>query len=62
MASRGKSETEMLEKNLFSQLDRLIDQLKDLEEAKFVTVFLKIHFFSKLLPIFRKKTTFQGMT
>jgi hypothetical protein len=40
MASRGKSETEMLEKNLFSQLDRLIDQLKDLEEAKFVTVFL----------------------
>jgi hypothetical protein len=30
----------MLEKNLFSQLDRLIDHLKDLVEAMFVTVFL----------------------
>ena len=36
MTSRGKSETEILEKNLFSQLDRLIDQLKDIEEAKCV--------------------------
>ena len=34
MASRGKSETEILEKNLFSQLDRLIDQLKDIEQCK----------------------------
>ncbi|RNA28794.1 hypothetical protein BpHYR1_007028 [Brachionus plicatilis] len=34
MASRGKTETEILEKNLYSQLDRLIDQLKDIEESK----------------------------
>ena len=34
MASRGKNETEILEKNLFSQLDRLMDQLRDIEEAK----------------------------
>lgn len=34
MASRGKNETEILEKNLFSQLDRLLDQLKDIEQAK----------------------------
>lgn len=34
MASRGKNETDILEKNLFSQLDRLMDQLRDIEEAK----------------------------
>lgn len=34
MASRGKTETEILEKNLYSQLDRLIDQLKDIEDSK----------------------------
>ncbi|CAF0755958.1 unnamed protein product [Brachionus calyciflorus] len=34
MASRGKQETEILVKNLFTQLDRLIDQLKDIEEAR----------------------------
>lgn len=34
MASRGKTETDFLEKNIFSQLDRLINQLKDIEECK----------------------------
>ena len=34
MASRGKQETEQLEKNLFNHLDRLINQLKDIEENK----------------------------
>jgi hypothetical protein len=34
MASRGKNENEILEKNLYSQLDRLIDQLKDIDQAK----------------------------
>ena len=36
MASRGKNETQQLEKNLFTQLDRLINQLKDIEEAKLI--------------------------
>jgi len=34
MASRGKSETDQLQKNLYTQLDRLMDQMKDLEGAK----------------------------
>lgn len=34
MASRGKNETDFLEKNIFSQLDRLVNQLKDIEECK----------------------------
>lgn len=34
MASRGKNETDILHKNLLGQLDRLIDQLKDIEECK----------------------------
>ena len=34
MASRGKNETEILKNNLYSQLDRLIDQLKDIEQCK----------------------------
>lgn len=34
MASRGKSETEKLKHNLEEQLDRLVNQLSDLEECK----------------------------
>ncbi|XP_013384806.1 protein LZIC-like [Lingula anatina] len=34
MASRGKAETTKLKQNLEEQLDRLIQQLKDLEECK----------------------------
>ena len=34
MASRGKSETDKLKHNLEEQLDRLMAQLQDLEEAK----------------------------
>ena len=34
MSSRGKTETDQLQKNLFSQLDRLINQLKDIEDSK----------------------------
>ena len=32
--SRGKSETERLKQNLEEQLDRLVAQLSDLEEAR----------------------------
>lgn len=34
MASRGKSETEKLQHNLEEQLDRLVNQLSDLEECR----------------------------
>ncbi|XP_067951073.1 protein LZIC-like [Watersipora subatra] len=34
MASRGKSETEKLKKNLEEQLERLVQQLADLEECR----------------------------
>ncbi|XP_012270994.1 protein LZIC [Orussus abietinus] len=34
MASRGKVETEKLRKNLEEQLDRLVEQLEDLEECR----------------------------
>lgn len=34
MASRGKTETEKLQQNLEEQLDRLVNQLSDLEECK----------------------------
>lgn len=34
MASRGRSETDKLKHNLEDQLDRLMAQLQDLEEAK----------------------------
>lgn len=34
MSSRGKTETDQLQKNLFSQLDRLINQLKDIEDNR----------------------------
>ncbi len=34
MSSRGKNETDILHQNLQNQLDRLIDQLKDIEECK----------------------------
>ena len=39
MASRGKSETEKLKKNLEEQLDRLMVQLSDLEECRFAETF-----------------------
>lgn len=34
MSSRGQSETQRLKQNLEDQLDRLVAQLEDLEEAK----------------------------
>ena len=34
MASRGRSETEKLKHNMEEQLDRLVAQLSDLEEAR----------------------------
>ena len=34
MASRGKTETDKLKHNLEEQLDRLMAQLQDLEDAK----------------------------
>lgn len=35
-STRGQEETEKLKSNLEEQLDRLIQQLADLEEAKYV--------------------------
>lgn len=40
--SRGKSETQKLKQNLEDQLDRLVTQLEDLEEAKSVAFVYKI--------------------
>lgn len=40
MASRGRSETDKLKHNLEDQLDRLMAQLQDLEEAKYVNLHL----------------------
>lgn len=37
MSSRGRSETEKLKQNLEEQLDRLMAQLADLEECKWVS-------------------------
>lgn len=34
MSSHGKAETERLKQNLEEQLDRLVQQLEDLEECK----------------------------
>ena len=36
MSSRGLSETQKLKQNLEDQLDRLVAQLEDLEEAKYI--------------------------
>ena len=36
MAGRGQDETKKLKENLEAQLDRLVNQLSDLEEAKLV--------------------------
>ena len=35
---RGRSETQKLKQNLEDQLDRLVAQLEDLEEAKYVII------------------------
>lgn len=35
MASRGKSETSKLKQNMEEQLDRLMQQLQDLEECRY---------------------------
>ncbi|KAG7197152.1 hypothetical protein KM043_007236 [Ampulex compressa] len=35
MGSRGKAETEKLRKNLEAQLDRLVQQLEDIEESRY---------------------------
>lgn len=37
MSSYGRVETEKLKQNLESQLDRLVEQLADLENCKYVT-------------------------
>ena len=37
---RGRSETQKLKQNLEDQLDRLVAQLEDLEEAKYVLIIL----------------------
>ena len=41
MASRGASETSKLKQNIEEQLDRLMQQLSDLEEFKSVIVYYK---------------------
>ena len=35
MSSRGKAQTEQLRKNLEAQLDRLVQQLEDIEENRY---------------------------
>ena len=42
MSSHGKAETDRLRKNLEEQLDRLVQQLEDLEDCRFC--FVLIHF------------------
>ncbi len=42
MASRGEAETSKLKKNIEEQLDRLMQQLKDLEDAKYVDLYVKL--------------------
>lgn len=39
MTSYGKAETQRLQQNLENQLDRLVEQLNDLESCKSVTPF-----------------------
>ena len=59
MTSRGQSETQKLKQNLGEQLDRLVAQLADLEECKWVDLYNLItydnHFFEfpkvKMRPI-----------
>lgn len=36
MGSHGKLETEKLKKNLEAQLDRLVQQLEDIEENRYI--------------------------
>lgn len=40
MSSYGKVETEKLKENLINQLDRLMEQLQDLENCKYVNIFI----------------------
>lgn len=40
MTSYGKAETEKLKENLINQLDRLMEQLQDLENCKYVFFYL----------------------
>lgn len=49
MTSRGKSETQKLKQNLEEQLDRLVAQLADLEECKYVFIYLH-HFVCTINP------------
>lgn len=44
MSSHGKAETDRLRKNLEEQLDRLVQQLEDLEESRFCLIY---HFYQK---------------
>jgi hypothetical protein len=44
MTSHGKAETDRLRKNLEEQLDRLVQQLEDLEECRFNVLTLN-HFY-----------------
>ena len=42
MTSRGQQETSKLRQNMEDQLDRLMQQLADLEECKSVTIYITI--------------------
>ena len=42
MASRGEAETSKLKKNIEEQLDRLMQQLKDLEDSKYIALYVKL--------------------
>lgn len=42
MTSYGKAENEKLKENLINQLDRLMEQLQDLENCKYVNFYISI--------------------
>lgn len=55
MSSYGKVETERLKQNLENQLERLVEQLEDLENCKYTKMLLYSQWlFYKLLGIFRE--------
>ena len=43
MTSRGQQETSKLRQNMEDQLDRLMQQLADLEECKSVTIYITLY-------------------
>lgn len=51
MSSHGKAETDRLRKNLEEQLERLVQQLEDLEDCKYGIAFPDFLLFLEMRPI-----------